>query len=379
MTSATHSAVVCAYRRTPFTPAHKGALAKIRPDDLLAALIDGLLATLPLSPEAVDDLLIGCAFPEGEQGMNLARMAGFLSVLPNSVPGQTINRWCGSSMQAIHAAVGAIAAGAGSLFLAGGVESMTRIPMGGYNPLPNPALYQRHPQAYMSMGLTAEELAKRYHIPREQQETFALRSHQKAALAAQSGHLQNEILPVFGVTADGCVRPDTSPEALATLKPAFDANGTVTAGTSSPLTDGASLTLIASEAAAKQHRLPILARIRSMAVTGCDPDIMGIGPVAASQLALQRAGLTLKDMAVVELNEAFAAQSLAVIQELGLNDATLNADGGAIALGHPLGASGARIVGKAAQRLARGEGRYALATLCIGGGQGMATVLETVG
>lgn len=372
------SAVIVAYKRSPFTPANKGALARLRADDMAAQTIAGLLQSVKFPAHDIEDLLLGCAFPEGEQGLNIARLVAFIAQLPTTVAGATVNRFCGSSMQSIHMAAGNIAAGAGEVFIAAGVESMTRVPMGGYNPLPNPALYAAYPQAYIAMGLTAENLAKQYAISRQAQEAFALASHQKAAKA----NFADEIIPMQikdkQVSVDGCIRADSSLEALATLAPAFDAQGTVTAGTSSPLTDGAAVVLVTSEEYAKKNNLPMLARIKSFAVSGCAPEIMGIGPVGATQKALARAGLNISDMDVIELNEAFSAQSLAVIQDLKIDQSKLNLDGGAIALGHPLGASGARITGKAAQLLKKTGGKYALATQCIGGGQGIATVLEAL-
>jgi acetyl-CoA acyltransferase len=279
-------------------------------------------------------------------------------------------------------AAGAIATGAGDAFICAGVESMTRVPMAGYNPLPNPSLYKTYPQAYISMGDTAENLARKYQITRERQEEMAITSHHRAAAAQAAGRFAEEIVPIHAngveVTTDGTIRPETSRETLAGLKPAFDADGTVTAGTSSPLTDGAAGVMVVSEDYAKAHGLKPLARIRSLAVAGCAPEIMGIGPVPATQKALKRAGLTLADIDIVELNEAFAAQALSVAQDLGLDMEKTNMDGGALALGHPLGASGARITGKAAQLLKRSGKQFALATMCIGGGQGIATVLEAV-
>jgi acetyl-CoA acyltransferase len=373
-----NSAVICAYARSPFTLANKGELAKTRPDDILAQIIKGLLAKTPVNTADIEDFIVGCAFPEGEQGFNIGRMTALLAGLPISVAGVTVNRWCGSSMEAIHMAAGRIASGSGELFLAGGVESMSRIPMGGFNPLPNPKLYETMPAAYMSMGLTAENICAKFNIPRAEQEKFALKSHQKAAAA----DLSQEIIPISikgGMCEkDGCIRADTTLEKMATLAPAFDANGTVTAATSSPVTDGASLTIIASEAYADKHKLPKLARIKAMAVSGLEPEIMGMGPVSASRKALARAGLAIKDMDFIELNEAFAVQAMAVVKELGIDEAKLNVDGGAVALGHPLGASGARVTGKAAMLLSKRGGKYALATLCIGGGMGMATVLEKI-
>jgi acetyl-CoA acyltransferase len=267
---------------------------------------------------------------------------------------------------------------AGNAFICAGVESMTRIPMTGFNPSPNPKLYATLPAAYMGMGQTAENVAKQYAISRQEQEAFALASQQKAAAAQSTGKLADEIIPVGSVTQDGCIRPDTTLEALAGLKLAFDEHGTVTAGTASPLTDGASATLVCSEEFAQVHGLPILARIRSIAISGCAPDIMGIGPVPASQKALQRARLSAVDLDIIELNEAFASQSIACIRDLGLDESKINLDGGAIALGHPLGATGARITGKAATLLKRTGKQFALATQCIGGGQGIATILESV-
>lgn len=371
-------AVICAYARSPFTPANKGALVEVRPDDLAAQVVKGLLAKISLNPEAIEDVICGCAFPEGEQGFNLGRQIVFLAGLPHSVAGATINRWCGSSMEAIHIAAGKIATSAGEVFLAVGVESMTRIPIGGFNPMPNPALYETLPQAYMNMGETAEEVAKLHNISRKEMEEFALGSHQKAAAAKMTEeivkieNLESEIW----IEQDGCVRGDANLEKMATLAPAFRADGLVTAATSSPLTDGAVAVLVASEAAAKRLGLPILARIKSSATSGLEPEIMGMGPVEASRKALVRAGLTINDIDIFEINEAFAAQAIPVARELGVPAEKLNIEGGAIALGHPLGASGARITGKAAQLLHKHGKKYALAAMCIGGGMGIATVLE---
>lgn len=374
----TSQAVIAGYVRSPFTAANKGGLARTRPDDFTAQVIKGLIAKTGVNVNDIEDLIAGCAFPEGEQGYNIGRMLVLLAELPVEIAGSTINRWCGSSMEAIHIAAGKIATGAGDVFIAAGVESMTRIPMGGYNLLPNPDLYKNNPNAYLSMGLTAENLAKQYGISRQAQEEYAVGSHKKAAAA----NLSDEIIPIQTkggvVDKDGTVRPDTSLEALAGLKLAFDANGTVTAGTSSPLTDGASAVLVVSEAYADKHGLPKLARIKSSAIAGLKPEVMGLGPVYASQKALERAGLKLSDIDYIELNEAFAAQVLAVSKELGIDPSKLNVEGGAVALGHPLGASGARITGKAAKLLKDRGGKYALATACIGGGMGIATVLEAI-
>lgn len=370
--------VICGYKRSPFTFATKGALAKTRPDDMVAEVIKALLAQTGVKPDHIEDILMGCAFPEAEQGFNLAKIVAQLIGLPASVAGTTVNRFCGSSMTTIQMASGYAQMGAGEVFICAGVESMTRIPMGGFNPMPNPALGQSYPAAYMGMGETAENLAKKYGLARAEQEQFALLSQQKAASAAAEGKLSDEIVTISGVSADGCIRSETTLETLAGLKLAFDEKGTVTAGTASPLTDGAAAVLVATESYAKKNGLPILARIRSVAVAGCAAEIMGIGPVPATKKALERAGVDLKDIDIIELNEAFAAQSLSVIKELGADMSKINLDGGAIALGHPLGASGARITGKLASLLQRENKKLGLATMCIGGGQGTAIVLEKV-
>jgi len=372
--------VIAGYARSPFQLAGKGELARVRPDDLAAQVIRGLLEKTKVDPAAIEDIILGCAFPEGEQGLNVARFVGLLADLPLSVGGMTVNRFCGSSMSAIHIAMGQIQIGAGEAFICAGLESMSRIPMGGYNPLPSPELAAKSPGAYMGMGQTAENVAQQYQITRAEQEAFAVKSQQKAAAARAEGRLADEIVPIRTkkgeVTQDGIIRPETTAEVLAGLKPAFSADGSVTAGTSSPLTDGASAVLVTSEAFAAQHGLKVLARIVSVGVAGCAPETMGLGPIGASKKALERAGIAAGDLDVVEINEAFASQAIACIRDLGLKDETINLDGGAIAIGHPLGATGARIVGKAAALLEREGGRYALATQCIGGGQGIATVLE---
>jgi len=376
------NAVIAGYVRSPFQFASKGGLARVRPDDLAAQVVWALITRTGVKPEDVEDIILGCAFPEGEQGLNVARLIGLLADLPLSVAGVTVNRFCGSSMQSIHMAAGQIALGAGDVFICAGVESMSRVPMGGYNPLLNPSLIKSMPAAYIGMGETAENVARKWQIPRAEQEAFAVRSHQRAAAAVAAGNLGDEIVPIVSkagtVEADGCIRPDTTPETLAGLKPAFDKDGSVTAGTSSPLTDGASAVLVCSEAYAEKQGLQPLARIRSIAVAGCAPELMGIGPVAATKKALARAGIEIGALDVVELNEAFASQAIACTRELGMREEIVNLDGGAIALGHPLGATGARITGKAASLLARTGGRFALASQCIGGGQGIATILERV-
>ncbi|MCM2344578.1 MAG: thiolase family protein [Alphaproteobacteria bacterium] len=370
------SVVICGYKRSPFHFANKGALAKVRPDDMAAAVLKALVTETGVRVDDLEDVLMGCAFPEAEQGFNLAKIVAQLAQLPVSVGGATVNRFCGSSMTTVQMAAGYIQLGAGDVFICGGVESMTRIPMGGFNPLPNPTLGQIYPAAYIGMGETAENLAKKYQITRKEQEEFSVASHKKAAAAAAAGGFKDEIVPLGDVVADGTIRADATLEGMAGLKPAFFEDGTVTAGTASPLTDGASMVLVASEDYARKHNLPIMARIVAVGVAGCGAEIMGIGPVPSSHKALARAGLTIKDIDLFELNEAFAAQSLAVVKELGIDQAKLNIDGGAIALGHPLGASGARITGKLASLLVREKKKRGLATMCIGGGQGTAIILE---
>lgn len=373
-------AVIAGFARSPFHFARKGALIDLRPDDLAAQVLRGLVDRLGLDPARLEDVIMGCAYPEAEQGMNIARIASFRAGFPENLGGATLNRFCGSSMSAVHYAVGQIAIGAGEAFLCAGVESMTRVPMGGFNLSPNPTLMADYPQVYMAMGHTAEEVARRYAISRTDQEAMAVESHAKAVRARELGLFADELLtidtPQGRVDEDGCLRPGTNLEALAQLKPAF--GGSVTAATSSPLTDGAAAVLVCSEAFAREHGLSVLARIKAVAVAGCAPEIMGMGPVAATRKLLQRTGLSIGDIDLVEINEAFASQSLACVQELGLDMARVNLDGGALALGHPLGATGARITGKAASLLRRSGGRYAIATQCIAGGQGVATLLEAV-
>ncbi|MGJ7534195.1 MULTISPECIES: thiolase family protein [unclassified Variovorax] len=375
-------AVISAYARSPFHFSKKGALAEVRPDTLAAGVVRGLLQRTDLDPALLEDVILGCAYPEASQGNNLARIVGLLAGLPHEVGGMTVNRFCGSSMQAVHIAAAQIEAGMGDAFLCVGVESMTMVPQGGFNFSPSPEL-KENTDAYISMGETAENVAQRWNVSRTDQEAFAVESHRKAAEARAQGRLAGEIVPVSLasgdiVDADGCIRPTTSAEALANLKPAFRPDGVVTAGTSSPLTDGAAVVLVTSDAFAAKHGLQALARIRSFATVGVDPAIMGIGPIPATRKALARAGLSAADLDVIEINEAFSSQALACIRDLGLDPAKINLDGGGLSIGHPLGATGARITGKAASLLAREKGRYALATQCIGGGQGIATILERV-
>ncbi len=374
--------VIAGYVRSPFAPANKGELAKVRPEEMAAQVVRALIERTGVDPEDIEDIIMGCAMPEGEQGLNVARMVGFLAELPLSVAGTTVNRFCGSSMQSVHMAAGAIQMDAGDAFLCVGVESMSRIPMGGFNPMPHPGLYERYPEAYVSMGITAENLAKKYDISRTEQQELAVESHARASAAREAGKFADEIVAIVDgnirVEQDGCIRPGTSLEDLDGLPLAFDQEGTVTAGTSSPLTDGAAAVLVCAEDYADANGLQKLARIKSIGVAGCAPEIMGIGPVGATEKALRRARLEIGDIDVIELNEAFAAQAIAVMREIETDFAKVNLDGGAIAMGHPLGATGARITGKAAALMQREGKSLALATQCIGGGQGIATVLEAV-
>jgi len=375
-------AVIAGYARSPFHFAKKGGLAHVRPDTLAAQVVTGLLQRTGLDPKLLEDVILGCAYPEAAQGNNMARIVGLLAGLPHEVGGMTVNRFCGSSMQAVHIAAANIEAGMGDAYLCVGVESMTMVPQGGFNFSPNPELREKT-DAYISMGETAENVAARWRVSRADQEQLAVESHRKAAAAREEGRLAGEIVAIRTeagdtVDADGCIRPTTNREALAALKPAFRPDGVVTAGTSSPLTDGAAVVLVVSDAFAARHQLQPLARVKSFATVGVDPAIMGIGPIPATRKALARAGLSVADLDVVEINEAFSSQALACIRDLELNPGTVNLDGGGLAIGHPLGATGTRITGKAASLLQRVGGRYALATQCIGGGQGIATVLERV-
>lgn len=376
-------AVISGYARSPFHFSRKGKLAEVRPDDLGAQVVKGLMQRTGVDPALLDDVILGCAYPESSQGNNLARIVSLLAGFPHAVSAMTINRFCGSSMSAIHIAAANIEAGLGEAYLCVGVESMTMVPQGGFNFSPHPQLLA-DTDAYISMGDTAENVARKYEVARADQELLALQSHQKAAAAREAGRLKDEIVAITTangdvIAEDGCIRPGTTLEALASLKPVFDPeHGVVTAGTSSPLTDGASAVLVTSEAFARQHGLQPTARIISMAAVGCDPALMGIGPIPATQKALRLAGLKAEDIDVAEINEAFASQALACVRELGIRPEVLNLDGGGMAIGHPLGATGARITGKAASLLARTGGRYALAAQCIGGGQGIATILEKI-
>jgi len=372
-------AYVAGYVRSPFTFARKGALAGMRPDDLGAAVIRALLERTGVPADQIEDVIWGCAFPEAEQGLNIGRVVGMLAGLPVTVAGATINRWCGSSIQAVQMAAGMIATNAGEAFICGGTECMSRVPMMGFNILPNPAWSRQEVEDYISVGITAETVAKRYGISRTEQDEFGLASQSKAVAAQADGRLVDEVVPITFqgqvVDRDGCPR-QTTLEKLGTLKTVFMAGGTVTAGTSSPMTDGATALLICTKDFAERHGLTLLARVASFAVSGCEAGVMGLGPIESTRKALKRAGLAINDIDIVEMNEAFAAQAIACVRDLGIDTAKLNLDGGAIALGHPLGATGGRLVGKAAQLLRRTGGRYGLATQCIGGGMGIAMILE---
>ncbi|WP_376796272.1 thiolase family protein [Thermogemmatispora sp.] len=392
-------AVIVSAVRTPIGRANKGSLKDVRPDDLAAFAIRGALDRVPqLDPALIEDVILGCAFPEGEQGMNMARIVAPLAGLPETCGGVTVNRFCASSLQAVNMAAQSIMLGQGEAIVAAGVESMSRVPMGGFNPSFNPRLikpaegekydwpYPPSEQeygfySYIPMGLTAENLARKYNISRQAQDAFALRSHQRAIAAIDSGFFKREIIPVK--LPDGRImdtdegpRRDTSLEKLAALEPAFIKDGTVTAGNSSPLNDGAAAVVLMSAEKARELGIQPLARIVAMAVAGVRPDIMGIGPVPAVKKVLQRARMQLSDIDIIELNEAFAVQNLAVVQELGLDEEKLNPHGGAIALGHPLGCSGARIVATLINDLQTADKTLGLATLCVGGGQGVATIIE---
>ena len=374
-----YNSVIAGYSRSPFTMANKGGLIDVKPINLLAEVIKNLLSKSKINPEIIEDVIIGCAFQVGEQCFNIGRLVTFLSNLNIKTSGMTVDRWCGSSMEAIHIAAGKISMGSGKAFLCGGVESMTRVQIG-FEPLPFPysVSNKSNPHLYLSMGITAENIAKKYKISRTEQQEFALESHFKAKNAQANGNFNNEITKIGNCKIDENIRPNSTMEKLDSLKLAFDLNGTVTAATSSPLTDGAAITLICEENFAKENNLEILGRIKSTAVEGCDPNYMGLGPISATKKVLKRSNLTIKDIDIIELNEAFASQSIACIKDLGMEKKKINIDGGAIALGHPLGATGARITGKAAEILKREGKKYALSTQCIGLGMGIATIIESL-
>lgn len=390
------SAVVVEGVRTAVGKSKRGALKNTRPEDMGAEVIQELLRRAPgLSPEEIDDVIIGCAFPEGEQGMNLARNIVIRAGLPNSVPGMTINRYCSSGLQSISLAAERIMLGQADVIIAGGVESMSLIPMVGNKLAPNPWLVEHRPEIYMAMGITAEQVASRFHVTREEQDQFALRSHQKAAKAIAEGKFKDEIVPLtireryldeknkvqvkeIVFDTDEGVRTDTSLEKLAALKPAFHSQGTVTAGNSSQTSDGAAAVLVMSEEKAQELGLTPILRYRSFAVSGVDPEVMGIGPVKAIPKALKLAGISLEDVGLFEINEAFASQAVYVVRELGIDPEKVNVNGGAIALGHPLGCTGTKLTVTLMNEMKRRGTRYGVVSMCIGGGMGAAGVFELI-
>jgi acetyl-CoA acyltransferase len=387
--------VIASSVRTAVGKAPRGVLRNTRPDDMAAVAIKGALERLPqLNAKEVEDVIIGCATPEAEQGMNVARIAALRAGLPVEVSAMTINRFCSSGLQAIALAADSVMAGRAEVAIGGGTESMSMIPMGGNKISANPYLVDKYPDAYLSMGLTAERLAKRFNISRAAADEFSLNSHRKALAAIQAGKFEDEIVPVpvsfttpngskpkrleISFKIDEGPRADTSLEALAGLKPAFHANGSVTAGNSSQTSDGSAASVVMTAEKAKQLGIKPLARFVSFATAGYLPEEMGLGPVYAIPKALKMAGLKLSDIDVIELNEAFAAQALSVIQEAGLDPAKVNPNGGAIALGHPLGCTGAKLTATIIRELKRRNGRYGLVTMCIGGGMGAAGIIENV-
>ena len=369
--------VIAGYSRSPFTMAKKGALVDARPVNLLAEVIKNLVSKSNIKKEDIEDIVVGCAFQVGEQSFNIGKLTTFLTNMDLKTSGMTVDRWCGSSMEGIHIAAGKISMGAGKVFICGGVESMTRVNTG-FDPIPYPENKNDNPHVYFSMGITAENVAKKYNISRNEQQEFAISSHRKAHEAQTNGNFKNEIVSIAGCDVDGNIRPNSTMEKLDSLKLAFDEKGTVTAATSSPLTDGAAAILVCEENYAKDNNLNIYGRIVSTAVQGCDPNYMGLGPIWASKKALERAKLSIDQIDIIELNEAFASQSLACIKDLKIDQKKVNIDGGALALGHPLGATGARITGKAAELLKRENKKYALSTQCIGLGMGIATIIESI-
>jgi acetyl-CoA acyltransferase len=392
----THDAVIVSALRTPVGKAKRGGLATVRPDEMAATVIQALLKRTPnLDPAEIEDVLLGCAFPEGEQGLNMARMIALRAGLPQSVPAETINRYCASGVQAISHAAYAVQSGHIETALAGGVESMSMVPMFGYKFSPNPYFAQDLPHYYTNMGLTAENVAVKYEISREDQDEFSFKSHQKAARAVDSGLFDPELVPLdvelteldadekpvkksIAVKRDEGPRADTSLQALARLKPAFKEGGMVTAGNSSQMSDGAAGVVVMSAEKAAQLGLKPLARFVSFAVGGVPPELMGIGPIVAIPKALKLAALSVNDIDLFELNEAFAAQSLAVIKALELDESKVNVNGGAIALGHPLGCTGAKLTTQLIYEMARRKSRYGMVTMCIGGGMGAAAIFENL-
>jgi acetyl-CoA acyltransferase len=386
------NAVIVAAARTAVGKAPKGTLRTVRPDDMAAEVVKAVIARAGIQPDQVEDIVLGCAFPEAEQGMNVARIVALRAGLPETVCGQTVNRFCSSGLQTIATAAQQIMAGMGDSIIAGGVESMSHVPMIGNKFAANPYLAEQYPGVYLGMGLTAENVAKKYGVGREDQDAFALRSHQRAAAAQDAGKFDAEVVPLnvdvrlgngssvqehhVVFDKDEGVRRDSSMEALAKLKPAFAATGTVTAGNSSQTSDGAAAVLLMSEERAQALGLKPLARFVSFAVGGVSPEYMGIGPIAAVPRALEYAGMSLGDIDLIELNEAFAAQGLAVMRELDFDDEITNVNGGAIALGHPLGCTGSKLTVQILHELERRDKSVGLVTMCIGGGMGAAGIIE---
>ncbi len=390
-----HEAVIVTSIRTAVGRAKKGALRDVRPDDMAAEVIKAAVERTPgLDPETIDDILMGCAMPEAEQGMNVSRIAALRAGMPVSVPAATINRFCSSGLQTISMATERIMAGFADVIIAGGAETMSLVPMGGSRVLPNPYLVESNPEAYLNMGLTAERVAVQYNVSREDQDKFSLKSHLRAVAAIKAGKFAEEIVPlklkrkvlkgnktiveetVFQV--DEGPREDTTLDKLALLKPVFKEGGTVTAGNSSQMSDGAAASVVMSAERARELGLKPIAKLISFAVAGVPPEIMGIGPIKAIPKALKYSGLKLKDIDVIELNEAFASQAVAVIRELGIDEDRVNVNGGAIALGHPLGCTGAKLTATLLQEMKRRKAKYGMVTMCIGGGMGAAGIFENL-
>lgn len=372
-------AVIASAVRTPSGRAMKGSYRDTRPEDLAAAAVREALARVPgLDGADVDDVILGCAMPEGQQGLNIARTVGLLAGLPVEVPAQTVNRFCSSGLQTIASAAERIMAGFADAIVAGGVESMSAVPMGGHTPRPHPQTVAENPELFMPMGITAEVVAERYDVSREDQDAFALSSHQKAADAIAGGRFVDELVPFGGLEVDEGPRADTTLEKLAKLRTVFKKGGTVTAGNSSQMSDGAAATVVLSREKAEELGVEILGVMRGFAVAGVNPDEMGIGPVAAVPKLLKQTGVALEDIDLFELNEAFASQSLYCMRALGVDPARVNVNGGAIALGHPLGCTGTKLTATLLHEMKRRQARYGIVTMCIGGGMGAAGLFERV-
>jgi len=380
--------------RTAGCRAKKGGFRDVRPDDLAAAVLKGLIEKVKIDPKDIEDVILGCSFPEGEQGMNVGRVALLKAGFPYEVPGQTVNRFCSSGLQSISMAAERIMSGFADCIIAGGVESMSMIPMGGKGYSPNPDLVENWPESYSTMGITAEYVAERYNITREEQDIFACNSHKKASQAIKEGKFKDEIIPVTVertylkngkvfkektvVDIDDGVREDTTLESLAKLKPAFKLNGTVTAGNASQMTDGSAAVLVVSEEFLKKYNLKPKAKFLGYAVKGVAPEVMGIGPIEAIPAVLKKVGLKLEDIDLIELNEAFASQSLAIIKTLGIDINRVNVNGGAIALGHPLGCTGSKLTATLLSEMVKRKAKYGMVTMCIGGGMGAAGIFENL-